>query len=352
MEDLLERMVNYIDMQDDSFILFLQEHDLDSKSIYLFFEGDDDISFYLDFIKSIYIGYETYTYVCGGKKNVLLSYDDIQQTEHKRNKVLFFIDKDFDEPKLLNKNPNPIQENLFITTYHSIENYLTTTDAFEKMLILSFNFRKPIHDEIIKDLKIKYNQLHQQFSDKTLSIFAWALYQRKHNRNMIFDKLNLDKFLIIYKFELFEKKYKKTKILQEIRTDNNISNFTKSLLVSKKRLNLLNSLTETTTPDNCWNEIRQLTKDLKHTNTRKTIRGKQDKWFFIKVFQMLKRSIIPNYIDKISTKNRTLPVNKIPNFTNGRVELNEDNLIDLLTPKIDIPNDLKIFLQSNYQKLN
>ena len=68
---------------------------------------------------------------------------------------------------------------------------------------------------------------------------------------------------------------------------------------------------------------------------------------------MLKQTVISSYIEKISDKNKNLPENnKIPNFVNGRVDLNHDNIIDLLTPKLKIPEDLRTFLQSNYQNLN
>lgn len=92
-------------------------------SLFLFFEGKDDFSYYSPRI-SIYSGRKRFRkYDCGSKQNVIDLHNMIQNgtLPQKSEVLLFFVDKDFDELSL--------STDIFQTPTYAIENFYISDDA-------------------------------------------------------------------------------------------------------------------------------------------------------------------------------------------------------------------------------
>ena len=77
--------------------LFLLNFSRNTGHIHAFFEGNDDSSFYTNFIKSFSVQVPIEVYKCGSKKSVYEVYNQIRERSIQHVKALFFVDKDFSD---------------------------------------------------------------------------------------------------------------------------------------------------------------------------------------------------------------------------------------------------------------
>ncbi|WP_274235925.1 DUF4435 domain-containing protein [Fusobacterium animalis] len=99
------------------------------KEVFLFFEGKDDFKYYFSRI-SPYIGSKSYgKYCCNSKNNVVKLHDMISKktSDKYKNKVLYFVDRDFDNNELISKD-------IYVTSLYSIENYYFTDNAIKNII--------------------------------------------------------------------------------------------------------------------------------------------------------------------------------------------------------------------------
>lgn len=111
----------------------------ESKVLYCFFEGIEEISFYRDIINYAFpiSQYTVYTYVCLGIDFVFTCYKYIKKQvffSDKKN-IIFFADKDVED--LININ-RPKDSNIIRTEYYSIENYVVNEFVLERILMEFF----------------------------------------------------------------------------------------------------------------------------------------------------------------------------------------------------------------------
>ena len=189
------------------FVHFIALRHKHSSSLFCSFEGDDS-KYYGSRIedKLNYKPDEVHHFTCGGKKEVLRFYQMINKNDdYKDVKVMYFIDRDFDE-SIIEKFDN----NIYETPCYSIENFYTTKDAFKRILKREFMFEE--YDEeynIILDLFIGRQR---DFHKKTKLFNAWLSCQREcsnsgqkailnlsnFNLKKIVTKINLDEVVADY----------------------------------------------------------------------------------------------------------------------------------------------------------
>lgn len=143
-----------------------------NSSLFCFVEGDNDSDYYLGIIRNNY-GEDYELIPCGNKKNVLCIYSQIYDTDNKRYKLAFFIDKDFDEPI---QNPN-----IYETEGYSIENYYCTEESFIRILKFEFKIKD---NECIEALLSLFREQFENFH-KTVDLFnAFYSLIRKREKEL------------------------------------------------------------------------------------------------------------------------------------------------------------------------
>jgi hypothetical protein len=104
---------------------FLLKNHSSPDGVHVFFEGDADFSFYTGFLhRFIPSSKRLFPYRCGSKANVYDTHSKVMSAPPK-GIVLFFVDKDFSD--ILNEN-YPAADNIYVTDYYSVENYVVTED--------------------------------------------------------------------------------------------------------------------------------------------------------------------------------------------------------------------------------
>jgi hypothetical protein len=292
-----------------SYIRFLQEYKLTDKALHLFIEGNDDPSFYTNFIKSI-AGkkYELYFYNSKNKDGVYENYNKIDWTTYHKNKVLFFVDKDFSDVLGLNYISD---ENIFVTKHYSIENYLVNTKILKRILVDLLHITDT---DTLKGITTTFKQEHKIFCNQMLILTSWIIYHRSKQNNIPLSKINL----------------------------NHIFSFDQNLKISRngnpqgmKLYSYLNSKTGNAENSESWKEIKKILNQIMLIRKSKIhLRGKFEIWFLIAFINELMESVN-------STKARGEQKLKM------NINLSKSNAVEILGYRLDIPKDLKTFLKYN-----
>lgn len=292
-----------------SYIRFLQEYKRTDKALHLFIEGNDDPSFYTNFIKNI-AGkkYELYFYNSKNKKGVYENYNKINWDIYHKNKVLFFVDKDYSDILELSYVSD---ENIFVTKFYSIENYLVNVKILRRILIdlLHITDTSTIND-IIKTFKTE----HKVFCKQMHILSSWIIYHRSKNNNIPLSKVNLSH---VFSFD------QDLKINRQCKPQ------------GIKLLTYLNNKTGNSDTTECWKEIKIIYKQITSIHKEKVhLRGKFEIWFLIAFVNEL----IENVNSSKSRGEQKLKMN---------INLSKSNAVEILGSRLDIPKDLKKFVKYN-----
>lgn len=295
-----------------SHISILQQYKKKEKSIHLFFEGKDDPSFYTNYIENrIEKDCKVFFYNCKNKKGVYENYKKLDWRTYKKYRVLFFVDKDHDD---LLRIKLPVDNNIFVTKYYSIENYLVNNQILRRILRELIG----ITDEnSIRRIVRSFEKELLKYSNKMIIVTSWILLHRKLKTNPNLNNINISH---LFKFEGLEiKRIKKPQ-----------SKSTKKYLDSKTKVN---------TPAKSWPRIKDILNKIKIIPEYKThLRGKFEMWFMI-VF-------IDNLLEKLNEgkqKGQTKLKLKVP--------LSISNSVAILGTRLKIPEELKSFLETNLEKV-
>jgi len=294
-------------------LLFKQRYKKNSKEIHIFYEGQDDPSFYTNFLnQKLNNEFQVFHYRCGNKDKVYDNYKKMDWTVLNKNRVLFFVDKDFSE--ILNLI-YPVDENIFVTKYYSIENYLVNVDIFHRILreLLHIN-----NDEVIIQLTAKFIEQHLIFCNLMHLITAWILYHRRKKSDFNLNNLSLKPiFSINDKLNIYKK--------------NKINN--------QKLFKYLDEQTGIVTPPNVWKDIVYEYRTIKNISEPKYyLRGKFEIWYLTEFCNSI--------VDFLNQD-----VKKGDKKTKFKVNFTHSNAVEILGPRLKIPDDLELFLTSNIDKV-
>lgn len=177
--------------------LQLRNHNKD-KCIYIF-EGNEDYSFYSTLINRILKKSVKITPLCvNGKDNVLELREKLKLNEEKSaQKVLFFIDRDYDLLKGYTKT-----NNLYMTPSYSIENLLVTEKNLKELLIGEYHCNDHHAMEDITKINGLYRSRLNEFTSvmkKTNQLIHYIRVQ-----DIKINSINVDVFKKIAKVSLEE----------------------------------------------------------------------------------------------------------------------------------------------------
>nr|WP_288500434.1 DUF4435 domain-containing protein [uncultured Pseudomonas sp.] len=137
------------------------------------FEGVDDKIVYHHWINRIRADLEYEPYVCEGKKYVLRLLQAVNSDLNGlRERVYFFVDKDFDEMA-----EHPDCDNLFVTDCYAVENYLVDAHTFKGVMRTHFHCGGGVkrRDRIVEF----YSEIYSAFLEVTKEINFRTFASRK-----------------------------------------------------------------------------------------------------------------------------------------------------------------------------
>ncbi|MBQ9905932.1 MAG: DUF4435 domain-containing protein [Oscillospiraceae bacterium] len=175
---------------------FLQRYNPKRKQVFVFYEGDEDSSYYKFFLKKhITDDCEIEEIIAGCKNNVLKIQREFDWKQYNKLQIIFIVDRDL---SYWLPDPDITEENVFVTDEYSVENYVVNVDSFEAWLTKFQGFARANKKEIIgmTDLFIR---LLPSFSEAMIPIMAEAIIGKRKNRSIKLSDLSIKSVL---QFEL------------------------------------------------------------------------------------------------------------------------------------------------------
>lgn len=286
-----------------------------SLSTLLFFEGDDDPSFYLPHIRAQNNSREYISFICNGRGEVIKTLELIDNDGRAYSHSLFFIDKDHNDLVGLNKS----NVRLFQTTFYSIENYLVSTD------IINSYWVEALHLDTLDKRKIAFidyfNLTLKSFNKRMLTLMALTLigrgYSTKPARKLNLNNANFDLIFNI-NFERGICKY--------------VAGAGKQFAVATNVVDYLADPKE-----HNKSSIKEIVfNDLRRKDCKEYIRGKYELWFFVKFLHFMTQKLSSKSEASLSGLKRATP----------KIILSKDAAVEYLAPRIACPNDLNSFLKN------
>lgn len=272
--------------------------------VHVFFEGKTDESFYKMCLKKYIGGSKLITYKSGNKKSVYYFCENLHGRKNGKNIFIFFVDKDIDDlvPVIY-----PEYSCLFTTEYYSIESYLVSVEIFGAVVseLFKVGSGNKLYDKLIDQFSIDYSATLNLF----LPLMAWILYHKRNRNRIIVQNLNITSYLTVDN----ELQIRMTEF------DSLISEFDR--------------ITEVETDITDWDRNKEvLISELKKYDYKYFIRGKFEMAFFVKYCNVIREIIEAVNQAKVKCS-----------FT-----LNADNMVDVLGPRLTVPECLDHFLEKNF----
>ncbi len=160
--------------------------------LFCFYEGKDDCKFYNVKLKEL--GKKITHFVCYSKSNVLKFRKYMKKNHKEMNDVAYYVDKDFDDKINYNQYVELTKaKDLYITPCYSIENFYTTGEVFDQILLNEYGYT--ICDPTYIKLKDKFITLKKGFHEYIKKINYWyATYKYFYIINQIEFEIKLSDF--------------------------------------------------------------------------------------------------------------------------------------------------------------
>ncbi len=152
---------------------FLTHYKNDKDEIYLFCEGDVDFNYYGEVIERYYLNKRIVKCFTDCKNNALSIYNKIQWESFDKNRVLFFVDRDF---SFWAGEPQSYDSNVYITDGYSFENDAVKKSMFLKCLEDLYGFANYSHSEKTRLAEL-YEKKWKEFQNGSYEIMAYALHK-------------------------------------------------------------------------------------------------------------------------------------------------------------------------------
>lgn len=280
-----------------AYLKLLQKYRFDSNELHYIFEGYEDQSFYFNYIQPL--SEKFITYVSLGKNQSIELYNKIDWSKYNKKRVLIFIDRDYS--RILGELI-PEDENIYETTYYSIENYISDTVILRRLINEILHF----HDDIVIDPIItKYNTELSKFLISIKPVISWILIVRSHSLKANLNMIDLSKLYSI---------------------DNNLNFIT----FTEDKLAYLEKVTQVKTPKVFLSVFKNWYLTINSLPDYKLyLRGKYEMWFMIIYFNKLNDYLDSNFGHKSRVK----------------TNINHSNAIEIIGPRTAIPARLSDFLK-------
>lgn len=301
-----------------AYIKILSQYKTSDNTIFCLVEGIEDISFYRPFMEIYKEDIPVKYIVCNGKQNVIDNYNDIDWSFYDKKRILFFIDKDFDDyigREIITDN------NVFVTDCYSIENYLVDEIILEKFITDNCLIT---NESIIKLAIENFRLQHLIYVQQLKMISAWMMYCRKNNFNVCFNEI---KMADLFKIDESGKLKKKTLSSYASKFD---------YLCDKTKTNHFNIVEIR----HYYNLIR------KESKPKKFIRGKYELYFMFMYLKYISDNVVSEISKEAKEHNKNARRQDKVIRPKSTIQLNEENIFQVLYNKTKVPEKLKIFIQA------
>ena len=286
-----------------TYMNFLKGLNKSKPSVHVFYEGKTDNGFYGSLIRREIPNEVTVkTYVCGNKNEVYKTREKLLVRTYPNDSLIFLVDKDLDD--LI-----PIQrvdsQDIFVTEYYSIENYLVNDNVFSQTC--SELYKLDAGTEQLELITAEFKKACKTYSEAVLVVMAWVLCCR---RLQLKPKLNNIKMSDLFSI-----------------------NESLEVLNIKSNSEMISYLHDKAKVDATIFEqyISDVVDELKAVEPLNFIRGKYHLWFFVEFLSMAKLTL-----EKANQTNIKMHFN-----------LNHSTALDFLGPRLRNPKKLSEFCQNN-----
>ena len=271
-------------------------------SLFLFFEGDEDPSFYNPRIREIFgNGVELHSCICNGRVGVLDVLKKIKKKYGAVDDALFFVDRDFTS---FTREPTPRSKLLYVTDGYSIENAVVSTDAFEIVLVDLLKLNLAANP--LAPLVSTYNKLTEEFERGIAAQMALLIFSKKVSTPN-FQNLDLKDLLSLVgtgSGASINWKAGAAEILRNIQVDATLYN---------------------------WKGHLECFREVKRAHPCNYVRGKYALSFFLSIIQIIQSMIVAQ--GSYSGSRRIM-----------KTAVTATMLFDALAPRLATPPSLKAFL--------
>jgi hypothetical protein len=280
-----------------AFADFLKHHPLFPDRCFIFLEGKDDCCFYGQIIQS---RRQFINIPCGNKDGVLGALVKIRSHRPDAQRCLFFVDKDlWDILGLAHVHDSA----LFVTEYYSFENYLVSSEMFERVWtdLIGLSLLHPLFDP----WKMQFLTQHAKFQQSMRPIMAWVLEVRRRGFRAHLGNLRLPS---CFHFDA------------------------NGNLIRQLNAGLRAWEQQCVSDPNYRRNIRQLQADnvlLNSLDWKRWLRGKWELWFMQEFLRVM--------------------INDVRARVSGHVitcDIHAGNVVQLLAPRAPIPNSLREFVNA------
>lgn len=285
-------------------------HDPRRVQIHAFVEGHGDRAFYSEFIRPrLSANARLYTYNCKGKRAVLDTMTKLRGELPEARTLLFFIDKDLDDllPEELDYGE------AFCTDGYSIENYVDEQSAVFSWMEAAFVIRGVTYD--LSSLTDAFEKERRRFRKRMLGLMAWILAHRRAGNKPVLSAIDLAKI-----FQLDEA----GRTIRRKVSEGYLVHLDKVTQVETTREILVDAL--------AWGRL------LKKTEPRVWLRGKFVVWFLVQFIRRTEEALHKSALEEGGS-------------VKCSVQFHEENLVELLVPKIAEPARLSEFLNRSLSVL-
>lgn len=169
------------------------EYKKDERKIYIVCEGREDLGYYGQVIKRKYTDIQMKKQYAGGKESVLEVYNAFDWNVYEKNRILFFVDRDFSywtgEKQFINTN-------VYITDQYSFENDAVNVEMFMEVLEDFYGFANAKDEELEKIRKI-YLERWKVFYDNSTYGMAAVLVSNIVNKERLAKYAKIKKMIKI-----------------------------------------------------------------------------------------------------------------------------------------------------------
>ena len=172
----------------------LRDYNKRPNSVFGFFEAQDDITFYRQWLEQYLTENPLQHFACDGKGGVKYCRKLIEQKAWPRSRFMFFLDKDVDDFLSIVDNHGP---NTFVTKHYSIEGYFASDDV----LLRCLSDLVKIDEEHAKVPTIVQAFLDglSQLSDCSVAVMAWVIAHRRAGASVRLSDVSFDH---LYRFDV------------------------------------------------------------------------------------------------------------------------------------------------------
>lgn len=273
------------------------------NDIFAFFEGEDDLKFYLPVMRPLKSGRQIHRWVCNGRSTVLALRSMVRESEASSAAIMFFIDRDFDT--FLGRDLD-VGDDTYVTEWYSVENYLVDERTIE---VMWDDFVPIPRGECFNSMLNAFRSERDNFARKMRTVTAWCIAQRRLGNRLNLSNVDLSSVLTMKASGTFAKK------------KNGYRKFARAALVDNNPVPL--------------SEIRRAYKELAEYDCRVWVRGKFHAWFL--------RKYLTFWWPHIRQAVKAVHSNRNPKEPDG---VRSGNLFETFGARIGCPESAAAFINS------